>query len=166
MEIERERELQASSLSRMLKTGMKNIAADVIVDQSKINQIGDASVVFGELYFGSWLLAAMCTLMEPCLRSGCIWCVGEREEKSDAGHVQSHRRRSLEFSGRGSLGELLHVLILFANIKRLILAVFLKTFLKLNILANSNYSGVMLFAIEFYEALLFIYQLHLLLTQF
>lgn len=73
METERERELQASSLSRMLKTGLKIIAADVIVDQSKINQIGDASVVFGELFFGSWLLAAMCTLMEPCLRSGCIW---------------------------------------------------------------------------------------------
>lgn len=109
---ERERELQASSLSRMLKTGLKNIAADVEVDQSKINQIGDASVVFGELFFGSWLLAAMCTLMEPCLWSGCIWCVGEREECRDAGHVLSHRRRSLEFSGRGSLGELLHVRIL------------------------------------------------------
>ncbi|KAK2874185.1 hypothetical protein Q8A67_021338 [Cirrhinus molitorella] len=67
----------------MLKTGLKNIAAEVEVDQSKINQIGDASVVFGE-----------------------------REERRDAGHVQSHRRRSLEFSGRGSLGELLHVWIL------------------------------------------------------
>lgn len=48
---DRERELQASSLSRMLKTGLKNIAADVEVDQSKISQIGDASVVFGELFF-------------------------------------------------------------------------------------------------------------------
>ncbi len=73
--METERELQVSSLSRILKTGLKNIAADVEVDQSKISQIGDASVVFGELFFGSWLLAAMCTLMEPCLWSGCIWCV-------------------------------------------------------------------------------------------
>lgn len=95
-----ETELQASSLlSRMLKTGLENIAADVEVGRSKINQIGDASVVFGELFFGSWLLAAMCTFTEPCLRSGCVWCVGEREVRREERRRRARTVTTEEESG-------------------------------------------------------------------
>lgn len=56
---------------------------------------------FGEFFFGSWLLIAMCSSMEPCPWSLDVSGGVQKEKPSDAGHVPCTGK---EESGRVTVG--------------------------------------------------------------